>query len=96
MLPGGGLEPPGQRIDRSGLKPAMKTDHRNPNANAGAANESQLHVRLFRRMLEVEKFAETAGLGAAHGDFGLFLVIHAQLVGAFEPGDDFADVVDVD
>jgi hypothetical protein len=46
--------------------------------------------------LEVEEFAEAAGLGAANGDFGLFLVIHAQLVGTLEPGDYFADVVDVD
>ena len=35
-------------------------------------------------------------LGAAYGDLGLLLVVHAELVAAFEPWDDFANVVDVD
>jgi len=35
-------------------------------------------------------------LGAADGDFRVLAVRHAQLVGAFEPGDDFLDVIDVD
>ena len=35
-------------------------------------------------------------MGAADGDFGLALVVHAELVTGFEPGDDFADVVEVD
>ena len=33
---------------------------------------------------------------AADGDFGLFGVVHAELVAGLEPGDDFADVLDVD
>jgi len=35
-------------------------------------------------------------LGAADGDFGLFAVVHAEQVAGFEPGHDFADVVDID
>ena len=44
---------------------------------------------------EPEKFAQALGLGAADGNLGLFLIVHPQLVGTFEPGDDFADAVDV-
>ena len=35
-------------------------------------------------------------MGTADGDFRLFSVVHAELVAGFEPGDDFADMVDVD
>jgi len=35
-------------------------------------------------------------LGAGDGNFGMFFVIHAELVAGFEPGNDFADVVDID
>lgn len=35
-------------------------------------------------------------MGAADGDLGLLFVVHAELVTGFEPGDDFADVVEVD
>jgi len=48
------------------------------------------------RALEVEEFAEALGLGAAYGDLGLLAVVHAELVAGLEPGDDFADVLDVD
>ena len=46
--------------------------------------------------LEVEEFAEALGLLAGDGDFGGFFVVHFQHEAGFEPGDDFADVVDVD
>lgn len=49
-----------------------------------------------RQFLKVKELAEAAGLGATYWDFGLFFVIHAELVGAFEPGDNFADVILVD
>jgi hypothetical protein len=45
--------------------------------------------------LESEQFTQALGLGAADGNLGLFLIVHPQLVGTFEPGDDFADAVDV-
>src|SRR5438128_10434724 len=45
--------------------------------------------------LQSEQFAQPLGLGAAHGDFGLFLVIHAKLVGALKPGNDFLDAIDI-
>src|SRR5215472_12726630 len=32
--------------------------------------------------LQPEEFAQALGLGTADGNFGLFLVVHAQLVGA--------------
>src|SRR5579863_3307577 len=46
--------------------------------------------------LEVEQLAKALGLGAADGDLGLLLVVHAQLVAGLEPGHDFADLVDID
>src|SRR5271167_1830045 len=42
---------------------------------------------------EVEQFPQAAGLGAAHRNLCLLLIVHAQLVGAFEPGHDLADVI---
>jgi len=45
---------------------------------------------------QVEEFAEAFGLLAAHGDFGVFLVVHFEHEAGFEPGNNFFDVVDVD
>ena len=42
-----------------------------------------------------EKFSEAFGLSAADGNFGLFLIVHAQLVGTLEPGDDFLDAINI-
>ena len=42
-----------------------------------------------------EKLAEPLGLSAADRDLGLLLIVHAQLVGALEPGNHLADSVDV-
>lgn len=44
---------------------------------------------------ETEQFAQALGLGTADGDLGLLLIVHPELVGTLEPGDDFADTVDV-
>src|SRR5215469_4111142 len=47
------------------------------------------------RFLQSEQSAQALGLGAADGNFGLLFVVHAQLVRALEPGDDFLDAVDI-
>jgi hypothetical protein len=52
-------------------------------------------IRFVGDRLQSEQFAQPFGLGAAYGDFGLFLVIHSKLVGAFEPGNNFLDAVDI-
>ena len=57
---------------------------------------SKPNLTLQNLSLQIDEFAQTLGLGAADGDFGLLLVIHAQLVGTLEPGDDLADVIDID
>ena len=44
---------------------------------------------------ESEQFTQALGLSPADRDLGLLLVVHAQLVGALEPGNNFADAVDV-
>ena len=49
-----------------------------------------------QRALEFEEFAEAFGLLAGDGDFGGFFVVHFQHEAGFEPGDYFADMVDVD
>ncbi len=48
-----------------------------------------------REISKSEKFPQPLRLGPADRNLGLLLVVHAQLVGALEPGDDFADAVDV-
>ena len=45
--------------------------------------------------LEAEEGAEAFGLDAGDGDFGALFVVHAELEAGLEPGDDFADAVDV-
>ena len=45
--------------------------------------------------LESEKFAQPFGLSTADWNLCLLLVIHAQLVRALEPRNDFADAVDI-
>src|SRR4029077_9016798 len=45
--------------------------------------------------LEAEEFAQSFSLGPAHRNFCLLLVVHSQLIGTLEPGDDFLDAVDV-
>jgi hypothetical protein len=46
--------------------------------------------------LEVEEFAKTLGLGAAHRDFSLLGVVHAELVAGLEPWHYLSDVLDID
>src|ERR1700756_722134 len=45
--------------------------------------------------LQAKQLAQALSLGAADGDFCLFLVIHPKLVGTFEPGNDFLDAIDI-
>ena len=45
---------------------------------------------------EPEQFAKALGLGTADGNLGLFLIVHPELVGTLEPGNDFADAIGVD
>ena len=52
-------------------------------------------IRFVGDSLQSEQFAQPFGLGAAYGDFGLFLVIHSKLIGAFEPGNNFLDAIDI-
>jgi hypothetical protein len=47
------------------------------------------------KSLEPEQFPQPPGLSPADWNLCLFLVVHAQLVRALEPGNDFADAVDV-
>jgi len=46
--------------------------------------------------LQSEEFPQALRLSTADGNLGLFLVVHPQLVRAFEPGNDFANAVDID
>ena len=42
-----------------------------------------------------EQFPQSLRLSPAHGYLGLLLVVHAQLVGTLEPGNHFANAVDI-
>jgi hypothetical protein len=46
--------------------------------------------------LQPEQLSQSPGLSAADWNLSLLLVIHAQLVGALEPGNDLADPVHID
>src|SRR5258708_25710176 len=59
----------------------------------GGLNRAQTRLSA---LLELEKFAEAFGLGAADRDFGVFSVVHFEDVGGLEPGYDFLDVMNVD
>ena len=48
-----------------------------------------------KKTSETEQFPQTLGLSPAYWNLGLLLVVHAQLVRAFEPGDNLTDAVDV-
>src|SRR5215469_15225662 len=43
-----------------------------------------------------EELSQPLSLRPADGDFHLLFVIHAELVGALEPGDDFLNTIDID
>ena len=45
---------------------------------------------------EPEQFPEPLSLSAADRNLGLLFVVHPELVGTLEPGDDLADAVNVD
>ena len=45
---------------------------------------------------ETKQFAQALGLGPTHRNLGLLLVVHPELVRALEPGNDFADPIDID
>jgi hypothetical protein len=46
--------------------------------------------------LQSKQFAQSLGLGTTDGNLGLLLVVHPKLVRTLEPGNDFADAVDID
>lgn len=59
------------------------------------AVENSPHVSSHYESSKSEQFPQSFGLSPADRNLGLLLVVHAQLVGAFEPGNDFANAVDV-
>jgi hypothetical protein len=65
----------------------------------GHEGETFLHQPIGNEVStesEFEEFAEAFSLLAGDGDFGGFFVVHFEHEAGFEPGDDFADVMDVD
>ena len=61
-----------------------------------AAQETFLSASRAGTPLQPEQLAQAFGLGAANRNFGLFLVVHAELVRALKPGNDFLDPIDID
>jgi hypothetical protein len=47
------------------------------------------------RSSQPKQFPQALGLSTANGNLGLLLIVHPELVRALEPGDDFANAVDV-
>ena len=58
--------------------------------------EPPAHIRHGTRSgSESEKFAQSLRLGPADWYLGLLLIVHAQLVRALEPRDDFSNAIGV-
>jgi hypothetical protein len=58
--------------------------------------ESQANLcQCSREISEAEQFPQPLRLSPADRYLGLLFVVHAQLVRALEPGNDFADPIDV-
>ena len=68
--------------------------HNEPPANAGQCAREKSDSRSESRS-EPEQFPQPLRLSPADWNLGLLLIVHAQLVRALEPRDDFADAVDV-
>ena len=67
----------------------MRRGHSRPrNGNAGPGDQPAVPS-------ESEQFPQPLGLSTADRYLSLLLIVHAQLVGTLEPGDHFADAVDV-
>jgi hypothetical protein len=70
------------------LRHVRHADPRSPEPPSNAC-----HCKTERS--ESEQFPQALRLSPADWNLGLLLVVHAQLVGALEPGNDFANAVDV-
>ena len=66
--------------------PALTTEW---NAEHSSAEHSRMEPS------ETEQLPQALGLRPADRNLALLLIVHTQLVGALEPGNDFADAVDV-
>src|SRR5216684_3419417 len=50
---------------------------------------------MQRSISQTEQFPKPLGLSAANGDFSLLPIVHSQLVRTLEPGNYFADAIDI-
>ncbi len=70
-------------------------------AGSGSSGDSRSRaVRASERCAETsqsqpKEFPQTFGLGPTDWNLALLLIVHAQLVRAFEPRHDFADSIDI-
>src|SRR5208283_3950555 len=80
-----------QRAEKLARRSASETAKtRSPQAAAEFNGEHRA-----KKALQAEQLPETPGLSPADRNLGLLLIIHAQLVRAFEPGDDFTDAINI-
>lgn len=87
----------GQRPNGAGAEPAKSPAGRDRSRANIEQYWREQHSRTgLLSSSESEQLPQPLGLGPADGDLGLLLVVHPQLVGTLEPGDDFPDSVNVD
>lgn len=66
------------------------------NRNAEIAPLGKVDLcRCQKEKLEAEKLPQSLGLSAADGDLSLLFVVHPELIRTLEPGNDFADAIDI-
>ncbi len=87
-----------ERIQSSAnAKQSQRVESRTSRADSRTLRiDSQANVcHCTRETSEAEQFPQPLGLRPADRNLGLLFVIHAQLVRALEPGNDFADAIDI-
>src|SRR5271167_634102 len=78
-----------ERVENSAMPPF------HAKSRAPRAERQATPCQCSRKISESEQFPQPLSLSPADWNLGLLLVVHAELVGALEPGNDFANAVDV-
>lgn len=92
----------GAAVEAPALSLAQNTDPNllrikaSSDARRDTRSASNHQITNCKSTSQVEELAQAAGLRTTHGNLRLFLIVHAELIGALEPGYDFANVIDVD
>jgi hypothetical protein len=83
------------RTNRERANREQANGERPPSDLRSTGADPQVDACHCRTSSEPEQFTQPPGLSPADWNLSLLLIVHAQLIRALEPRDDFADAVDV-